>query len=53
MYHFEMAINAIESEFWIFKMGAGGHFVINFQKKIRIDLRWPEMRKKKEHLQKS
>ena len=26
-YRSEMARNAIESEFWISKMGAGGHFV--------------------------
>ena len=42
-----MARIAIESEFRIFKMGAGGHFVKKFQKKkIRIYLKWPEMRSK-------
>ena len=40
-----MARNAIESEFWTSKMGAGGHFV-KIKKKIRIDLKWPEMRPK-------
>ena len=41
-----MARNAIESEFWISKMGADGHIVKKFKKKykFRIDLKWPEMR---------
>ena len=38
----EMARNAIESDFRTSKMVAGGHCV----KKIRIDLKWPEMRSK-------
>ena len=33
----EMARNAIKSEFWTSK---------NFQLKLRIDLKWPEMRSK-------
>ena len=43
-----MARNAIESDFRSSKMAVGGHFVINFQKKIklRIDLKWREMRLK-------
>ena len=41
-----MARNAIESEFRISKMADGSHFVKNFQTtlKLRIDLKWPEMR---------
>ena len=44
----EMARNAIESEFRTSKMADGSHFVKNFQKKIklRIDVKWPEMRSK-------
>ena len=46
-YRFEMARNAIESEFRISKMGAGGHFVKNFKKfKFRPEVKWPEMRSK-------
>ena len=37
-----MARNAIESYFRTSKMAAGGHFVKNL-KKIRMDLKWPEM----------
>ena len=36
-----MARNAIESEFWKSKMGAGGHFVKIKIKQFRIDLKWP------------
>ena len=32
-YRSEMARNAIESEFRTYKMGAGNHFITNFQKK--------------------
>ena len=44
----EMARNAIESEFRTSKMADGSHFVKNFQNKIklRIYLKWPEMRSK-------
>ena len=44
----EMARNAIESEFRTSKMTDGSHFVKNFPKKLklRIDLKWPEMRSK-------
>ena len=38
-----MARNAIKSDFWSSKMGAGSHFV---KKKLRIDLKWREMRLK-------
>ena len=43
-----MARNAIESEFRTSKMGTAGHFGQKFQKKlkVRIDLKWPEMRSK-------
>ena len=43
-----MARNAIESEFRTSKMADSSHFVKNFQRKIklRIDLKWPEMRSK-------
>ena len=43
-----MARNAIKSEFWTSKMADGSHFVKNFQKqkKLGIDLKWPEMRSK-------
>ena len=44
-YRSEMARNAIESEFRTSKMDAGGHFAKNV-KKIRIDLKWQEMRSK-------
>ena len=35
-----------ESEFWKSTLADGSHFVKNFQKKLklRIDLKWPEMR---------
>ena len=44
----EMVRNTIESEFRTSKMTDGSHFVKNFQKKLklRIDLKWPEMRSK-------
>ena len=44
----EMAGNTIESEFRTSKMTDGSHFVKNFQKKLklRIDLKWREMRSK-------
>ena len=42
-----MVGNAIESEFLTSKMADVSHFVKNFQKKkLRIDLKWPEMRPK-------
>ena len=42
-----MARNAIESEFRTSKMADGSHFVkISKQLKLRIDLKWPEMRSK-------
>ena len=41
----EMARNAIESDFRTSKMSAGGHLAKK-KKKIRIDLKWPEMRSK-------
>ena len=49
VYQSEMGRNAIESEFRTSKMGAGGHFVKKNKKKIklRLDLKWPEMRSKK------
>ena len=43
-YWSKMARNAIESEFRTSKMADGSHFVKNF--KLRIDLKWPEMRSK-------
>ena len=44
----EMARNTIKSEFRTSKMTDGSHFVKNFQTKLklRIDLKWPEMRSK-------
>ena len=44
----EMTRNAIKSDFRTSKMSAGGHFVKKNQKqiKLRIDLKWPEMRSK-------
>ena len=43
----EMARNAIERDFWSFKMAAGSHFVNKIQKKkLSIDLKWREMRSK-------
>ena len=44
----EMARNTIESEFRTSKMTDGSHFVKKFQKKLklRINLKWPEMRSK-------
>ena len=42
-----MARNAIESEFRISKMGAGGHFVkVSKINKFHIQIKWPEMRSK-------
>ena len=42
-----MARNVIESYFRASKMAAGGHYVkILKQIKIRMDLKWPEMRSK-------
>ena len=41
-----MARNAIESEFRTSKMVAGNHFVKHLKQKVRIDLKWPEMRLK-------
>ena len=43
-----MARNVIQSEFRTSKMADGSHFVQKNQKKIklRIDLKWPEMRSK-------
>ena len=47
LYRSEMAKIAIESDFRTSKMSAGGHFVkIYKKKKLRIDLKWPEMRSK-------
>ena len=45
---YEMARNAIESEFRTSKMADVSHFVKNSNNKIklRIDLKWPEMRSK-------
>ena len=42
----EMARNAIQSEFWTSKMTASSHFdkKIQTKMKLRIDLKWPEMR---------
>ena len=43
----EMVRNTIESDFRTSKMSAADHFVQkNKIKKIRIDLKWPEMRSK-------
>ena len=43
----EMARNAIESEFRTSKMADGSHFVkISKKLKLRIHLKWPEMRSK-------
>ena len=43
----EMARNAIKSDFRTSKMSTGGHFVKKKKKKkIRIDLKWPEMKSK-------
>ena len=41
-----MARNVIESEFRTSKMADVSHFVKNFKnnQKLRIDLKWPEMR---------
>ena len=43
-----MVRNAIESEFRTSKMADGSHFVKNLKTnlKLRIDLKWPEMRSK-------
>ena len=43
-----MARNEIESEIWTSKMADVSHFVKNFPQKLklRIDLKWPEMRSK-------
>ena len=48
-----MARNATESDFRTSKMAAGSHFVTKFTKinikkkfKLRIDVKWPEMRSK-------
>ena len=42
-----MARNAIESEFRTPKMADGSHFIkISKTLKLRIDLKWPEMRSK-------
>ena len=43
-----MARNAIESEIRTSTMADVSHFVKNFKKnkKLRIDLKWPEMRSK-------
>ena len=41
-----MAKTVIESDFQSSKMAAGGHFVKNLKKKLRIDLKWREMRSK-------
>ena len=42
-----MARNAIQSEFRTSKMADGSHFVkISKKFKLRIDLKWPEMRSK-------
>ena len=43
-----MVRNAIESDFRSSKMAAGGHFENKFKKKekLRIDLKWQEMRSK-------
>ena len=43
----EMTRNAIESEFQTSKVADGSHFVKHLKKKkLRIDLKWPEMRSK-------
>ena len=42
----EMTRNAIESEFQTSEVADGSHFVKHFKKKLRIDLKWPEMRSK-------
>ena len=44
----QMVRFAIESEFWTSKMADGSHFVKKFPKqfKLRIDMKWPEMRSK-------
>ena len=42
-FRYGMARNAIKSEFRTSKMGAGSHFFKKFKKKLRIDLKWPEM----------
>ena len=44
-YWSEMARNAIESDFRSSKMATGGHFV-DKKSKLRIDLKWREMRSK-------
>ena len=43
-----MARNVIQNEFWTSKIDNVSHFVKNFKKKLklRIDLKWPEMRSK-------
>ena len=41
----EMARNTIESDFQSSKMAASGHFV-KTKSKLRIDLKWREMRSK-------
>ena len=42
-----MARNAIDSDFRSSKMAASSHFVTKMKKKkLRIDLKWPEMRSK-------
>ena len=48
LYQSKMGRNAIESEFRTSKMADGSHFVKNVQTnfKLRIDLKWPEMRSK-------
>ena len=47
-YSSEMARNAIETDFRSSKLAIGGHFVNKFpkDKKLRIDLKWQEMRSK-------
>ena len=41
-----MAKTAIESDFQSSKMAAGGYFVKKKKLKLRIDLKWREMRSK-------
>ena len=45
VYLSEMARNAIESDFWSSKMATGSH-IVNKKSKLRIDLKWREMRTK-------
>ena len=48
VYRSEIARYSIESEFWTSKLADGSQFVKNFKKKkkLRIDLKWPEIQSK-------